>query len=193
MSNDSKLVSIDTSIKSLPDLSWLDAWEEEQFKKKDTCLRIDYCNAVRLGSIEHSLKSFPTLGERYPQLRIVQNSANPEDYEKNLEFWGYESLNFKKNCSVCGNLFYSKSRRRLYCSYRCSVDAGIIRRREHVKQRRNKVCLFCKTRFQAKSNKARFCSLKHRVAYFRQRKRNVPVDTQMCQISTQKASVDRGK
>ena len=135
-------------------------------------------NDSKLPSNEGNLKALPLLyehiplGKRWPQLKHIENTANPEEHDSDLKFWGYEYLNYKKRCDFCGETFYSKSSRRKYCSYRCTLDAYTVRRRQYRKAKRNKVCLFCKAPFVAKSRKAQFCSLKHRVAYFRQSRRN---------------------
>ena len=81
-------------------------------------------------------------------------------------------FNYELRCHYCEKVFRSYSFRRFYCSTSCQHSTWKLRRRERARQRRNKVCLFCKLPFTAKSSKARFCSLKHRVAYFRLKKRN---------------------
>jgi hypothetical protein len=127
-------------------------------------------NDSKLSSNDLNGEPLP-LGKRFPHLKSVFNTAKPEDYEHSLKLFGCEYCNYKKECEFCGEIFYSKSSKRKYCSYRCGNDAWIIRRREYNKQKRNKVCLFCKTSFTAKSRKAIFCCSAHRVAFFRQQKK----------------------
>lgn len=167
MCNDSVLVSNDISLKALPEKEkWalLDNWLKEQYKTRESIKRIEICNVIRLLKIESNLKSL-TLGERYPHLRQVINTAVPDP-----KFEGFPACHRLK-CIVCNQEFWAKSTKRNTCSYRCSVDLGIIRRREKREKARNKICLFCKQPFTARSKKALFCCLKHRVSFFRQQKR----------------------
>lgn len=75
--------------------------------------------------------------------------------------------NYELICQFCGKTFNGFFIRRKYCSYRCRNDAHIKRRKYLNTLNRNKHCLFCGLFFVAKSKKAKFCCLKHRVAYFR--------------------------
>lgn len=127
-------------------------------------------NDSRLGNVWRNRKPLP-LGVRFPHLKRVRHTANPESHDETVRILGREYANYRKQCMFCGEVFYAKSPKRKYCSYRCTNDAYITRRRERNKLKRRKVCLFCKTPFTAKSLKARFCSPKCRVAHFRKRKR----------------------
>lgn len=102
----------------------------------------------------------------YLNSRSPCNSAIPDQ-----EFEGFPACHRLK-CVVCGQEFWAKRPDRKYCSYRCNHKAAQNRERKKRQQQRFKKCLVCNQSFQAKSAKAVFCSLRHRVAYFRQRKRN---------------------
>lgn len=78
----------------------------------------------------------------------------------------------KLSCVVCGQEFWALRPDRRYCSGNCCKKAAKMRVKNRRRLARNKICLFCEQPFVAKSGKARFCSLSHRVAYFRARKRN---------------------
>jgi hypothetical protein len=89
------------------------------------------------------------------------NSACPDlEYVNRSGCW-------LRGCVVCGQRFYARRPDRLYCSYPCQHTAAKHRLKLKRKLSREKKCVFCSCSFTAKSAKARFCSLKHRVAYFR--------------------------
>ena len=99
------------------------------------------------------------------------NNTDKDGYRYPHEDSPY-GFDYPIQCQQCGKTFQSYSIRRLYCSHNCARKEWKARRKIRAKQRRSKTCLFCKVSFTAKSSKARFCSLKHRVAYFRQLKGN---------------------
>lgn len=132
------------------------------------------CNDIQLSKKLGNIEPLP-LGERYPQLRKAVNTGYPHVKEC-IEHYGACSgccpTCYKLKCVVCGQEFWAKRPDRKYCCYRCTNDAAIIRRRNWRKKQRNKICLFCRHPFTAQTRKAKFCCLAHRVAYFRQSKRN---------------------
>jgi hypothetical protein len=89
------------------------------------------------------------------------NSACPD-----LEYFNMSGC-WLRSCVVCGQQFYARRPDRLYCCYPCQHEACKQRLKLKRKLSREKKCLLCGCSFTAKSAKARFCSLKHRVAYFR--------------------------
>lgn len=73
-------------------------------------------------------------------------------------------------CWRCGGRFDALHPLARYCSYRCTNDAYIDRRRERRKQARVKTCGECATPFTAPRSDAKFCSPKCRQAAYRERR-----------------------
>lgn len=87
-----------------------------------------------------------------------------EDYAKGY----YRPGCYQVNCFLCGKVFYARRPEARYCSYRCTNDANIARRRDRRKQARNKYCAYCKKAFTAKRRDAKYCSPACRQASYRQ-------------------------
>jgi hypothetical protein len=107
-----------------------------------------------------------------------------------------ERKQFVKNYCVENKRIYGAAIE--FCNSKSTVDFRIISEREKSQQslinlarqglarisgfqdvtqcngllREDKVCIFCKRAFRAKSDNARYCCMKHRVAAYRRRKRN---------------------
>lgn len=74
----------------------------------------------------------------------------------------------KYSCQVCGAAFWA-SRPARYCSYRCTNDAYMKRRKTRQENARYKVCAHCQTPFTAKRSDTKTCSSKCRQAEYRAR------------------------
>lgn len=70
-------------------------------------------------------------------------------------------------CWHCQQPFYAKHPLARYCSYRCTNDAFIARRRESRARAREKVCRTCQSGFIAKRADTKYCSQKCRQAAYR--------------------------
>lgn len=75
----------------------------------------------------------------------------------------------KFNCHHCGKEAYAEYPHAKYCSYRCTNDAYIKRRKERRQEARKKNCMMCGRRFEAKRNDAKYCSLACKQSSYRRR------------------------
>lgn len=46
-------------------------------------------------------------------------------------------------CDFCGKVFYARSSKAKYCSYRCTNDAYIARQKQRKELEREKICPVC--------------------------------------------------
>lgn len=83
--------------------------------------------------------------------RFVEGKLG-EDIEKNI----------KKVCPNCFKTFYSKYRRRKYCSFNCSFEARRAQNMQRIPliPKQNKNCVLCGDNFVARNKNQRFCSQK---------------------------------
>ncbi len=101
----------------------------------------------------------------YKDYEEVQDELKKQ-YEKD-EGKGYNNI-YKLTCKVCGNVFYCKNKRAAYCSYRCTNDGYMQRRRErNVKTARK--CQQCGADFIPARQDAKYCSAACRQKNFRKR------------------------
>ena len=123
------------------------------------------CNETGIGAIDTKSESLP-FEHDYTRRHGPSNSACP-----NMTYFNVQGCWLLK-CVICGQQFYARRPDRKYCSRTCNHSAAKQRLAIQRKLKRQKTCFFCGCSFEAKSAKACFCSLKHRVAYFRSKKRN---------------------
>lgn len=82
---------------------------------------------------------------------------------------------YRLTCQWCGNAFYRRYPTAKWCSDRCSNDAGIARRRERIKARReNLTCGRCGMVFSAARCDTRYCGGACRQAAYRARVTDKP-------------------
>lgn len=89
-------------------------------------------------------------------MAILKNSRDCQD---TLENWWNEygkdsSSCYKIICAFCGKVFYARTPKAKYCSYRCTNDAYITKRKQRKKLEREKICPVCGKPFQAKKKTA---------------------------------------
>ena len=78
---------------------------------------------------------------------------------------------YKRACWQCSKEFYAMRPESRYCSYRCTNDSYISKRKKLREISRQKVCGQCGVEFQARRNDAKYCSTACKQAAYR--KRNV--------------------
>jgi hypothetical protein len=78
---------------------------------------------------------------------------------------------YKLECVFCGNEFYCCNFIARYCSYRCTNDAYIARRKERKSKERQKICPVCNEQYQAKRKDSIYCSPACRQKQYRERNR----------------------
>lgn len=66
-------------------------------------------------------------------------------------------------CWHCSRVIFCMNISKRYCSYVCSRDAYLARRRKRNEDARVKQCMYCKKVFKAKRRDARYCCESHRV------------------------------
>ena len=97
------------------------------------------------------------------------------DCQDSLENWwneyGKDSSGCHKIiCAFCGKVFYARSSNAKYCSYHCTNDAYIARRKQRKELERKKFCPVCGKPFQAKRKDSIYCSNKCKQKAYRQNK-----------------------
>ncbi|WP_153733487.1 hypothetical protein [Sporosarcina obsidiansis] len=76
---------------------------------------------------------------------------------------------YKMECHHCGKSFFALHPSARYCSYRCTNDSYIARRKVRREVARRKECGNCSITFVAKRNDAKYCSPACRQAAYRKR------------------------
>jgi hypothetical protein len=71
-------------------------------------------------------------------------------------------------CQYCNSEFFSRNYLTKNCSYRCTNDIGILRRKQRKLQERKKKCLLCGTDFTANRKDTMYCSPKCKQKAYRQ-------------------------
>ncbi|MBG9940590.1 hypothetical protein ABD77_00790 [Brevibacillus formosus] len=64
---------------------------------------------------------------------------------------------YRRNCHHCSVEFFAQRPEARYCSYRCTNDAYIKRRKLRREENREKKCVACGVDFTAKRNDAKYC------------------------------------
>ena len=78
-------------------------------------------------------------------------------------YWGRGYVR-KLECVVCGNIFYAKYPHTKYCTYRCSMDSYVEKRRQRTKSKYwSAVCQHCNSRFNTWRVDSKYCCDSHRV------------------------------
>lgn len=78
---------------------------------------------------------------------------------------------YRRECSVCGKVFYAGMPHASLCSERCNQNAVLARRRKARKLRRTRTCLACGRTFVAKRRDGMYCSKACKQYAYRQRAR----------------------
>ena len=86
--------------------------------------------------------------------------------------WGGDHVNcYRRQCSVCGKVFYAGMPHASLCSERCNQDAILARRRAARMARRTRRCETCGSTFVATRRDGMYCSKACKQYAYRQRAR----------------------
>lgn len=91
-------------------------------------------------------------------------------YEREQEKPEYYRYVLKASCAYCGDTFYTMNIRQKYCSWRCSNDAYMERRRLRKHAECEKVCPVCGKPFIGKTKATVYCSAACKQKQYRQNK-----------------------
>ncbi|MBN2583494.1 MAG: hypothetical protein JXL80_10530 [Planctomycetes bacterium] len=84
--------------------------------------------------------------------------------------WGRDHTGcYRRQCSVCGKIFYAGMPHASLCSERCNQDIILARRREARRRQRTRSCLVCGQRFVARRRDGIYCSKACKQAAYRRR------------------------
>lgn len=122
--------------------------------------------SAKIYKTESSNTGYILYDDRITDYSLRKRSHSGSDYkgtEKNIkERWDSEGRDqsscYKRQCRVCGFIFYAFSPLALYCSSRCKNDAWIERRKIYKTQEKERICKLCHTPFTAKRKDTLYCS-----------------------------------
>jgi hypothetical protein len=83
---------------------------------------------------------------------------------------GYDtSACYKIICRSCGKTFFRRRPDARYCSYRCTNDSYMLRRKQRKEIEREKRCPICRNQFHAKRKDTLYCSARCKQQAYRNR------------------------
>jgi predicted nucleic acid-binding Zn ribbon protein len=103
--------------------------------------------------------------KRYAEDPGIQE-RRAEEYAKYGEGIG----RYKRECYVCGKVFYPGLPHAALCSHRCNQIATLERRRERKRAERQRTCPRCGKTFTARKKDSVYCSNACRQAMHRKRR-----------------------